>query len=207
MEIDVTRPNKLYRYSEKKFLDRSLILGEFRLRPASDYTAIEKDIARQDNELVRTHKSPASSVTIENIRTGERAQPIGDVVYRSETRTNYLTICFSKQWDEKLFEVFPDTDACLIIHNVDEFCERVHFAVEKALPQWAGMDAPIVYFGSSKLGAVFSKPRRFFYQHEWRFAWLPITTRKHIEPITISIGNIENIAEIVELASNMKYET
>ena len=122
-------------------------------------------------------------------------------VYRSETGTNYLTICFSKQWDKKLFEVFPDTDACLVVHNVDEFCERVHLAAEKILPQWSGMDASIVYFGESKLGAVFSKPRHFFYQHEWRFAWSPITIKNHIEAITICIGSIENIAEIVDRPS------
>jgi len=134
MEINVTKPKKLYRYSERKWLERSLTLGEFRLRPASDYRSIEKDNARQDDELVRLRKSPASSVTIQNIRTGEKIQPIGDVVYRSETGTNYLTICFSKQWDEKLFEVFPNTNACLVIHNVNEFCEKIHLATEKILP-------------------------------------------------------------------------
>jgi len=67
METDIIRPNKLYRYSEKKWLERSLTLGEFRLRPASDYNTVENDTARQDNELLRIRKSPASSVIIENV--------------------------------------------------------------------------------------------------------------------------------------------
>lgn len=200
MEIDVTRPKKLYRYSEKKWLERSLYFGEFRLRPAADYKSIETDLARNDDELVRKSSSPASSVTIINLSTGKEINPIGDVVYRSKVGTNYLTICFSKQWNEKLFEVFPDTDACLVIHNVEEFCERIHIAAEKILhqPQWAGIDAPVVYFGKSKLGPVFSKPRHFFYQHEWRFAWSPLIPKIDIKPITICIGNLESIAEVIE---------
>ena len=198
METDIIRPNKLYRYSEKKWLERSLTLGEFRLRPASDYNTVENDTARQDNELLRIRKSPASSIIIENVRTGERTRPIGDVVYRSETGTNYLTICFSKQWDLQLFKVFSGTDSCLVVHNVEEFSERLHLAVEKKLIEWVGMDASIVYGGNSELGAVFSKPLHYIFQHEWRFAWSPITPVTNLEPLTVSIGNIENIAEIIE---------
>lgn len=198
MEIDITRPKKLYRYSEKKWLVRSLNLGEFRLWPAADYKLLESDFARQDDELVRVTSSPASRVTIMSVKTSKGIKPVGHVTYRYEVRTNYLTICFSEQWNENLFEAFSGSDACLVIHNVKEFCERIHLAVEKTLPQWSGMDASIVYFGKSKLGPVFSKPRCFFYQHEWRFAWLPVTPKKDIEPIKISIGNIENIAEIIE---------
>ena len=33
--IDITRPEKRYRYSERKWLEQSIFLGEFRLRSAS----------------------------------------------------------------------------------------------------------------------------------------------------------------------------
>ena len=198
MQIDNTRPSKLYRYSEKKWLERSLNLGEFRLRPASDYKEYENDIARHDNELVRESNSPACVVTITVEGTGQQIRPIGEVVYRSEVGTNYLTTCFSDRWDELLFNDFPDTDACLVIHDVDEFSERFHAAAELALPRWAGMDAPVVYGGNSKLGPVFSKSLQFIIQHEWRFAWRPRVRLEHIEPLTISMGSIANIAEIIE---------
>ena len=198
MKIDMTRPKKLYRYSEKKWLDRSLIHGEFRLRPASDYKIVETDLARQDDELVRVSSSPASSVKILDENTGKKINPIGDVTYRSEIHTDYLTICFSTQWDEKLFEEFPGTNACLIVHNVEEFCERFHMEVEKQLPQWAGIDGCVVYGEKSELGVAFSKPLRFFTQQEWRFAWLPDNPMIELKAMTIRIGNIENIAEIIE---------
>ena len=192
MKIDLTHPPKLYRYSERKWLERSLELGEFRLRPATDYKQQETDAARHDDELVRINTSPASAVSI------SISKPISDVVYRSEVGTNYLTICFSKQWDEHLFNDFPGTDACLVIHEVEDFCERFHSAAELALPHWAGMDAAVVYGGKSKLGAVFSKRLQFILQHEWRFAWHPHAPVEELTPILLTIGSIADIAEIVE---------
>lgn len=198
MEIDLTRPPKLYRYSERKWLERSLELGEFRLRPATDYKQQETDAARHDDELVRINTSPASAVTITIKRTWQTIRPIGDVVYRSEVGTNYLTICFSKRWDEHLFDDFLGADACLVIHDVDDFCERFHSAAELALPQWVGMDAAVVYGGKSNLGAVFSKPLQFIPQHEWRFAWKHHNPVKDLAPVLLTIGSIADIAEIIE---------
>lgn len=204
MKIDLARPPKLYRYSEKNWLERSLTLGEFRLRPATDYKQQEIDVARHDDELVRISTSPASAVTVTIERTGQTIKPIGDVVYRSEVGTNYLTICFSKCWDEHLFDEFSGTDACLVIHDVDDFCERFHSAAELALPQWTGMDAAVVYGGKSNLGAVFSKPLQFISQHEWRFAWQPDNPAKELAPVLLKIGGIADIAEIIERPSRAK---
>lgn len=198
MEIDITHPLKLYRYSERKWLERSLDLGEFRLRPATDYKQYETDAARHDDELVRISKSPASSVSITVECTGDTIKPLGEVVYRSEVGTNYLTICFSNLWDEHLFDDFPGADACLVIHNVEDFCERLYSAAELVLPQWSGIDAAVVYGGKSKLGAVFSKPIQFVLQREWRFAWRPQTSVEQLAPVLLAIGNIADIAEIVD---------
>jgi hypothetical protein len=190
MEIDVMRPPKLYRYSEKKLLERSLEFGEFRLRPAAEYWQKETDAARHDDEIVRVTTSPVNSVSITLEHTGQSIKPIGNVGYRAEVWTNYLTICFSKRWDEHLFDVFPNTDACLVIHEVDDFCERMHHAAELALPQWAGMDAAVVYEGKNELGAVFSKPHNFILQHGWRFARRP---RQQLEALLILQKSLQDL--------------
>lgn len=191
-------PPKLYRYSERKWLERSLERGEFRLRPASEYKLQETDLARHDDELVRVNTSPASSVKITILDTGQEVKPVGDIVYQSEVGTNYFTVCFSKVWDEHLFEEFPNTDSCLVIHDVHEFRERFHSAAELVLPQWAGIDDAVVYGRQSQLGAIFSKPPKFIYQHEWRFAWHPPRPIEQLSPITVEIGSIADIAEIVD---------
>jgi hypothetical protein len=204
MQVDVTRPLKLYRYSEHKWLKRSLRLGEFRLRPAADYEHLEADRARQDDELVRVEVSPGSSVRITLLPTGEQITPLGDVTYRSTTGTNYLTLCFSDRWDELLFSDFENADACLVVHEVEEFCERLHAAAETALPGWVGMDAKVTYGGKNPFGAVFSKPVKFVTQHEFRFAWRPPEPLNDLQPITLQIGSIERIALILERPSNAK---
>lgn len=200
MIIDLTPPPKLYRYSERKWLERSLEVGEFRLRPASDYKSQESDSARHDDELVRINKSSANSVTITDVLSGQEIKPIGDVVYTSEVGTNYLTLCFSKSWDERLFHEFPDTDSCLVINDVEEFCNRIYLAAELALPQWCGFDTAIVYGGFSQMGSIYSKPIQFNHQHEWRFAWQPPIPTEYLDPITISIGSIADIAEIIDMS-------
>ncbi|OLL29956.1 hypothetical protein BTH42_20225 [Burkholderia sp. SRS-W-2-2016] len=130
--------------------------------------------------------------------TGLRIQPRGEVIYRSQVGSNYLTVCFSDRWDEALFEDFPGTDACLVIHDVKEFSERFHAAASARLPTWIGIDGPVSYGGRSELGAVFSKPLRFITQHEWRFAWRPLVPNELVEAVVVQLGSIANIAEIVE---------
>ena len=198
MKIDLTYPKNLYRYSEKKWLERSLLLGEFRLRPASDYKQQETDLARHDDELIRTTVSSGEFVSITSIETGKRIKPVGDVVYQSHVGTDYFTTCFSRSWDISLFDEFPGTDACLVIHEPEKFSERFHLAVEKILPNWAGIDAAVTYGGKNKLGAVFSKPLKFMYQDEWRFAWHPGKLISKLTPIVVSIGCISDITSVVD---------
>ena len=44
---------------------------------------------------------------------------------------NCLTLSFSQVWDKHLFDLFAPADACLIIHNTEEFGERLHRAVQR----------------------------------------------------------------------------
>ena len=50
----------------------------------------------------------------------------------------FLTLSFSTEWDKRLFDVFKPADSCLVIHNTEEFGERLHRAVQRTLPNWAG---------------------------------------------------------------------
>lgn len=198
MEIKLSFPNKIYRYSERRFLQRALELGEFMIFPASKYITHEEDASRYDNELIRYREIASDQVTLTVKRTGKTINPIGNVCYHSNVGTNYLVICFSKVWDENLFEEFSDTDSCLIVHDVDEFCNRFHSAMEKKLPDWAGMSESVSYNEKSSLGTVFTKDKRFSSQQEWRFAWRPPTPKIKLEPVLVQIGSIADIATLVD---------
>ena len=108
--IDSSRPPKLYRYSERQWLERALTLGEFRLSP------------------------PVAN-------PGQPAAP-------------YLTLGWTRSLKDSLFDTFG-VDTCLIIHDTEQFGERIHRAAKLALPSWAGIDAPVSYGRPSPLGSVF----------------------------------------------------
>lgn len=108
----------------------------------------------------------------------------------------FLTLALSTVWDESQFDAGAGIDACLMIRNPELFGERIHRAAERALPQWAGMDAAIAYGVPSPLGAAFTRPREFIAQKEWLFAWRPAQRGMSLNPVVIQIGNIEGIAEL-----------
>ena len=41
----------------------------------------------------------------------------------------FLSLSFSREWNKNLFEILSPADCCLVIHNTEEFGERLHRAV------------------------------------------------------------------------------
>jgi hypothetical protein len=70
--------------------------------------------------------------------------------FRLLPANGFLTLSFSAAWDKSLFEVLGPADSCLIIHNSEEFGERLHRAVQRTLPNWAGIDGPVEYGARSR---------------------------------------------------------
>lgn len=169
---DYQRPPKLYRYSQYASLERSRNLGEFRLVPAVPDQVAYRD---QDVEQILPFKSSTS-----------KSRPIA----------NFLTLSLSNAWNEKLFDPTSGADACLIIHDAEQFGERIHRAVRRLLPNWAGIDAAISYGMPSPLGAMFCKGKHDADQNEWLFAWRPIHSISAMHSVVIEIGSIESIAEL-----------
>lgn len=162
-----SRPAKLYRYSRKEWLERSLQFGEFVLQPANS----ESTSRLAENRQI--------------LPFGPRAHPPA-----------YLVLSLASTWSEKLFDEAGGADCCLVIHDTEQFGERIHRAAQKALPEWAGIDAGVSYGMPSPLGAVFSKDKTLAHQKEWLFAWRPTEHLVTFNPVAIQIGSIEAIAEL-----------
>lgn len=109
---------------------------------------------------------------------------------------NFLTLGFAQDWDEALLRSGTDCDACLVIHHTEAFGERLHRAVQRALPNWAGIDGAISYGKRSPLGAVFTRPATRGAQPAWQFAWRPMQPTITLNPITVKLGSIEGFAEL-----------
>lgn len=154
--IDNKRPSKLYYFSGREGLERSLSLGEFRL-------------------------SPPPQLPLQS---------------SSANDANYLVLSLAQSWDGALFDGKPNGGAYLIVHNAEEFGERVHRAAQKILPNWAGIDAAMSYGAPSPLGRIFSRSKDHANEKEWRFAWRPMQGGLSASPVTIHIGSIADIAEL-----------
>lgn len=115
----------------------------------------------------------------------------------------FLTVSFSTVWDKRLFDVLGPADSCLVIHNTELFGERLHRAVQRTLPDWAGIDGPVEYGARSRLGAAFTKGAGQALEQEWQFAWRSMSPSAVLRPVTVNIGSIEGFAELRDRESHL----
>ncbi|MGI4849579.1 MAG: hypothetical protein ACRYGK_15795 [Janthinobacterium lividum] len=163
---DQARPPVLYRFSERRWIERALAEGEFRLRPMID-------------ERILSPRLQAS---------GARLAP----------GSGYLTLALCRKFDPALFGHFDQADCCLQINDPELFGERLHRAVQRALPSWAGIDAAVTYGAASPLGKAFTKPREQAFEREWMFAWRPTQEALTLNAVVVKLGSLEKIAELRE---------
>ncbi|WEF31838.1 hypothetical protein [Pseudoduganella chitinolytica] len=117
----------------------------------------------------------------------------GQFVLRPEN--GFLTLSFSQAWSHDLFEHFG-ADSCLVIHNTEEFGERIHRAVQRTLPNWAGIDGAVEYGTRAALGAAFTMGAHDAAEREWKFAWRPMHSQASMNPVVIRVGSLEQFAEV-----------
>ncbi|WBS03197.1 hypothetical protein OU994_02490 [Pseudoduganella sp. SL102] len=123
----------------------------------------------------------------------DQALSLGHFVLRPDA--GFLTLSFSQAWSRDLFDHFG-ADACLVIHNTEEFGERVHRAVQRTLPNWAGIDGAVEYGSRARLGSAFTMAAQDAAEQEWKFAWRPMHAQASMNPVVIRIGSLENFAEV-----------
>ena len=196
---NLIRPKNLYRYCEQKWAQRSLTQGQFRLRPASNYSAYAADDARFDDELRSGETISSRNATITHVESGETIRPTYNVTRSAQSFTDYFVISFSNHWRDELFDDF-NGDACFIVDDVHEFSRRLHTAISyKLRADWAGADAPVAYSQRHPLGVTFEKSMTYALQAEHRFAWIP----RHnlppntLEPYVVDCGTMIDIARVV----------
>ncbi len=122
----------------------------------------------------------------------QRALDLGE--FQLQPANQCLTLGFSTASNPALFG--PADDACLIIHRTEEFGERLHRAVQRLLPNWAGIDGAVEYGKRSMLGAAFSREKALAEQQEWQFAWRPRHAVTGMQAIVVKIGSLADLAEL-----------
>lgn len=106
-------------------------------------------------------------------------------------------------------------DSCLVIHDTAEFEHRLMSCIQKNYPEFDGVGCRVAYSKQPHhQGILFTKPREFMHQREYRFSWHSATKAIPIEydiimqedkekiekmmppPIHVNIGSLRDIAEI-----------
>ena len=195
--LNSTPENAIYRYSKLSHLKDAYDNGHFLIFPALEYLKKEYDEARQDNEVVHKRDELADSVKI----TTEKGiiTPQGDVTFSTvDLRVDAYILCFSYDYDVRLYDEFKGSDACLIINNVKEFADRIHAAFERLMPSHFGTDGRMAYGKhESPLGVLFSKSERYIFQREYRFAWTSTNSTRRLDLEDFINNNLDAIRALV----------
>jgi hypothetical protein len=191
----------LFRYGKLEHLLSMVKCGTVRISPADDFTNLEEDEARKDDELNKHCFLPRSYSRVTTI--DGRNIPLNGDIKRTVSQPNYFMFCTSCDWDTSLFESF-EANACAVIRKPLELSMRMKLASKSKLADWYFHDNPVVYFDPYENlieGRVFDaatcKDFRFAYQQEYRFIWVGGELRA-TEPIYLNVGPLEDISEIYQ---------
>lgn len=196
------------RYGDKSWLVPMLAEGHVRLSPAAAFNDAEMTKARADDELEKPVYSLGDGVRI-TMPDGTVAPIIGDLRRSRPAIANYFVVCFSNEFDRRLFDLFKDNagktaDACLVVWEVDELARRLEDATKAVLPTWYFHHNPIQYFDPRQrapnqiVDAGMSKDFAFAHQREYRFVWMPYGGGEAKTHLHVVIGPITDIAGLFD---------
>ncbi len=189
----------LFRYGSKKWLQDFVTFGKIRITAAREYSLLEKDPARQDNELVKDAFMPGAYTKI-TTADGRELKIIGDLK-QSVHGADYFVYCVSCDWNESLFDDF-NADCCVVIRNPNEFSRRLELAAQSQLHGWYFHHNPVEYFDpyerkhKQSFDNAMSKDFRFAYQKEYRFLWASFEGFSATGFQVLEIGPLNDIAEL-----------
>jgi len=95
-------------------------------------------------------------------------------------------------------------DACVILRNPAAFKQRFLEAVQKQLLDYTSYDIPLLYvdpynFKKGDLNVFTSKHLRYWYQHEYRFGWVPPVATQSLSAFFVELGDLSADADLIVL--------
>lgn len=195
-----SEPGQIFKFGKKKHLIAALKEGSLRFTGASSYKDPSLNSAIQDDELSFTIY-PTQSIANPILSSPTMAHDGGLTITH---HTDYYVQCFSTKYNLRMFEDFS-ADSCLIIYDGREFGNRILKDLHSRFPNWIVGSIPVSYVdpddpGSSPLSIPAVKHMRYAYQREERIVCHPEReTFDQLNPFTITVGSLEDIAELVEI--------
>lgn len=192
---------RIYKFSKKQYINEMFHYGRFRIAPASYYSDPSLNSAIRDDELVFSGSIFSGLPGI--IKPGQTTPPYGRIEYSVKARTNYYATCLASNYTYREFTDF-EADACLIIKKPRIFTDRLIQAGTKALAGYEGFAGNVKYLDPllcdpHKIDINFAKHFKYAYQNEYRIIWAPREPVTELEPIYLTIGSLDDIAEVITI--------
>ena len=213
------RQFSVVKYGEREHMEKFLRNGEVLVSPSVKFDDEEFNRALRDDEnsigIFGARMNDGTAVAANNLQgwLGDRYSMTN---FSSTADRDYMLYCMSSALSPTLFSQFGNKyDACVLIHDMDEFVTRMDMGTRERFPQGEFVHGHCRTFYFDPLGAIplipkppkkssripipFLKHFRHTYQKEYRFVWVPTEPRRGFERACISIGSLEDIAEIIRI--------
>jgi hypothetical protein len=197
----------LIKFGKRANMERLFSHGDLRVQPASYFTDIGLNGAVRDDErrlplsfaLTREeiHKIVSNPQDVPEVVLDQRV----DVVFHSPA--DYWIYCVTESVGPRLFVDF-EADACLIVRDRCQFADRLCGFASAALGSVRHQAGSVEYIDpllptTSKIFLPFAKHFGYSYQSEYRFCWFPMNPLPQLQHVDLSIGNLEDIADLIVL--------
>jgi hypothetical protein len=178
-----------------------------RIQPASYFARTDLNGAVRDDERRLPLSFALSTAEIRKLVLNPQDVPDVtpdqrvDVSFQSPA--DYWIYCVTESIDPRLFVDF-EADACVVIRDRKAFAERLQLGAGRALGRVRSQAQLIEYIDpllpkTAKMFLPLSKHFGYSYQSEFRFCWFPVEPLSELPSMDISIGSIEDIADLIVL--------
>jgi hypothetical protein len=202
------------RFGNSSWLKDMYTHGKVQIKHAVAYLGDDMNLAQKDDELRSHTYSPGSAVTITNAQ-GKTFSPVGPVTYTKTLNADCYILCACNNADPLLLHDFG-YNACLVVHDVDEFASRLDAAWSKKYGDCFFSHNNIEYFDEYDINPILfkgdtplqnqhrhpisSKRFAFAYQQEYRFWWCSSNQSNSNHQLIgdkaeLSLGSLEDISD------------
>jgi hypothetical protein len=197
----------LIKYGKRVYMERLLYDGCLRIQSASYFKQKDLNGAVRDDERRLPLSFALSREDIKKIVLNPQDVPElvpdqrADVVIHSPA--DYWMYCLTESVGPRLFVDF-DADACVIIRDRQQFTDRLYSVISTALGSVTYQARQVEYVDplmpkTMDIFLPFAKHFGYSYQSEYRFCWFPVIPVPNLRYMDLSIGNIEDIADLIIL--------
>lgn len=199
--------NVIVKFGKLRHLKPMLEHGNLRLSPAEFYQNASLAEAMRDQETERWFHDPKFDLILagkSHFKINGRNAEIEDGFFKFLVSCpNYVLWSACKDIDRRLPDDFS-ADAALIIRKPLAFSSRLKHKAAKIWPTKPTWSGDVKYYDPCSFADMQRRPETikhfsYLYQREWRFCAFPDEEMMPTEPLEISIGSLEDIADLVSL--------